>query len=150
MWDAMSAREFHQMTMSATKMEQTLRGAGMRPTRQRLSLGTLLFGSGDRHITAEQLHAESVAAGIAVSLATIYNTLNQFTDAGLLREVAVEGHKSYFDTNTSNHYHYYLEGENRLMDIKSEHLSVDGLPTPPQGMKISRIDIIVRLEKDDT
>jgi Fur family iron response transcriptional regulator len=129
-------------------MEQKLRSAGMRPTRQRMSLGNLLFGSGDRHITAEQLHVETMQAGIAVSLATIYNTLNQFTEAGLLREVAVEGHKSYFDTNTSNHCHYYLEDEGRLIDIDGEELTVDGLPMPPEGMRIGRIDIIVRLEKD--
>ena len=131
------------------QMEQRLRHAGLRPTRQRMSLGEILFGHGDRHVSAEQLHAEAVRAGVEVSLATIYNTLNQFTEAGLLREVAVEGHKSYFDTNTSNHYHYYLEDEGRLMDIDSENLSVDGLPIPPDGMRISRIDIIVRLEKDD-
>ncbi|MGI9514918.1 MAG: iron response transcriptional regulator IrrA [Anderseniella sp.] len=134
--------------MSAQNMEQKLRDAGMRPTRQRLSLGSLLFGSGDRHITAEQLHVETVRAGIAVSLATIYNTLNQFTEAGLLREVAVEGHKSYFDTNTSNHCHYYLEDEGRLIDIEDDRLTVDGLPEPPEGMRIGRIDVIVRLEKD--
>ena len=136
-------------TITAESMEARLREAGLRPTRQRMSLGTLLFGSGDRHISAEQLHAESMRAGIEVSLATIYNTLNQFTEAGLLREVAVEGHKTYFDTNTSNHYHYYLEDEGRLMDIDSEALSVGGLPQPPEGMRIGRIDIIVRLEKDD-
>jgi Fur family iron response transcriptional regulator len=130
-------------------MEQKLRDAGMRPTRQRMSLGNLLFGSGDRHITAEQLHVETVQSGIAVSLATIYNTLNQFTEAGLLREVAVEGHKSYFDTNTSNHCHYYLEDEGRLIDIDDDPLTVDGLPEPPEGMRIGRIDIIVRLEKDN-
>ncbi len=135
--------------ITAESMEARLREAGLRPTRQRMSLGTLLFGSGDRHISAEQLHAESMRAGIEVSLATIYNTLNQFTEAGLLREVAVEGHKTYFDTNTSNHYHYYLEDEGRLMDIDSEALSVGGLPQPPEGMRIGRIDIIVRLEKDD-
>ena len=136
-------------TITAESMEARLREAGLRPTRQRMSLGTLLFGSGDRHISAEQLHAESMRAGIEVSLATIYNTLNQFTEAGLLREVAVEGHKTYFDTNTSNHNHYYLEDEGRLMDIDSEALSVGGLPQPPEGMRIGRIDIIVRLEKDD-
>lgn len=133
---------------SAEKLETRLREAGMRPTRQRMSLGELLFASGDRHITAEQLHAETVRAGICVSLATIYNTLNQFTEAGLLREVAVEGHKSYFDTNTSNHYHYYLEEDGQLMDIDSDQMMVKGLPMPPKGMKIGRIDIIVRLEKE--
>ncbi len=138
-----------QHVITPHEMEHRLRQAGLRPTRQRMSLGEILFNHGDRHVSAEQLHAEAVRAGVEVSLATIYNTLNQFTEAGLLREVAVEGHKSYFDTNTSNHYHYYLEDEGRLMDIDSDDLSVDGLPTPPQGMRISRIDIIVRLEKDD-
>jgi Fur family iron response transcriptional regulator len=137
------------MMTGSMSMEQKLRNAGLRPTRQRMSLGHLLFANDDRHITAEQLHVETMKAGITVSLATIYNTLNQFTEAGLLREVAVEGHKSYFDTNTSNHCHYYLEDEGRLMDIDSEQLSVNGLPTPPAGMKIGRVDIIVRLEKDD-
>ena len=120
--------------MNTQNMEQKLRDAGMRPTRQRMSLGKLLFGSGDRHITAEQLHVETVQAGVAVSLATIYNTLNQFTEAGLLREVAVEGHKSFFDTYTSNHCLYYLEGEGRLIDIDGELLTVDGLPLTPAGM----------------
>jgi len=138
-----------QHVITPHEMEQRLRQAGLRPTRQRMSLGEILFNHGDRHVSAEQLHAEAVRAGVEVSLATIYNTLNQFTEAGLLREVAVEGHKSYFDTNTSNHYHYYLEDEGRLMDIDSDDLSVGGLPTPPEGMRISRIDIIVRLEKDD-
>jgi len=142
------APEQSDVMTSTQNMEQKLRDAGMRPTRQRMSLGNLLFSSGDRHITAEQLHVETVRAGITVSLATIYNTLNQFTEAGLLREVAVEGHKSYFDTNTSNHCHYYLEDEGRLIDIDGEQLTVDGLPMPPEGMRIGRVDIIVRLEKD--
>ncbi len=134
--------------MDRQSIEKKLRDAGMRPTRQRLSLGELLFCHGDRHITADQLYVEARRAGLAVSLATIYNTLNQFTEAGLLREVAVEGQKSYFDTNTSNHYHYYLQDEGKLMDIDSKELSVSGLPKPPDGTKIGRIDIIVRLDKE--
>jgi Fur family transcriptional regulator, iron response regulator len=94
-----------------------LRGCGLRPTRQRLDLARLLFGAGHRHITAEQLFAESRAAGVPVSLATVYNTLHQFTAAGLLREVAVEPGRSYFDTNTDHHHHFFHEGSARLLDI---------------------------------
>lgn len=122
-----------------------LRNAGLRPTRQRIALAQLLFANGDRHVTAEALHSEALQANVAVSLATIYNTLNQFTDAGLLREVAIEGHKSYFDTNTSSHHHFYIEGEERLVDIPDDKLEVIGLPKAPPGTKVSRIDVIVRL-----
>jgi Fur family iron response transcriptional regulator len=132
--------------MNSETVATRLRGAGLRPTRQRLALAEILFGSGDRHITAEQLHAEAVAARVPVSLATVYNTLNQFTGAGLLREVAIEGDRTYFDTNTSNHYHYSVEREGRLFDIASEELTIEGLPEPPPGMEVGRIDIIVRLK----
>jgi Fur family iron response transcriptional regulator len=130
-----------------TGLAAKLRAHGMRPTRQRLELAQLMFAEGDRHLSAESLHAEAHAAGISVSLATVYNTLNQFTEAGLLREVAIEGHKAYFDTNTSNHFHYYLEPEGRLMDIPSEDLEVIGLPDAPSGTVITRIDVIVRLQR---
>jgi len=130
------------------QLAHRLRGAGLRPTRQRLALADLLFASGDRHLTAEELHEEAVGARIPVSLATVYNTLNQFTAAGLLREVAIEGQRTYFDTNTSNHYHFYLEAENRLIDIPSGEFALGGLPATPDGMRISRIDVIVRLVPD--
>jgi Fur family transcriptional regulator, iron response regulator len=132
--------------MNLETVATRLRGAGLRPTRQRMALAEILFGAGDRHITAEQLHAEAVAARVPVSLATVYNTLNQFTSAGLLREVAIEGDRTYFDTNTSNHYHYYVEREGRLFDIDSNDLTLTGLPEPPAGMEVGRIDIIVRLK----
>lgn len=122
-----------------------LRTAGLRPTRQRVELAQLMYGAGDRHLSAESLHAEASAAGIKVSLATVYNTLNQFTGAGLLREVAIEGHKTYFDTNTSNHYHYYIEHEGRISDIPADDVRVVGLPEAPDGMEIKRVDVIVRL-----
>ena len=112
-----------------------------------LSLAHILFGAGDRHVSAESLHQEAVAAGINVSLATVYNTLNQFKAAGLLREVAFEGDRSFFDTNTSNHFHYYLEETGGLVDIGTETLEVKGLPELPDGTEIDRIDIIVRLRK---
>jgi len=126
-----------------------LRTAGLRPTRQRVELAQLMYGAGDRHLSAESLHAEASAAGIKVSLATVYNTLNQFTGAGLLREVAIEGHKTYFDTNTSNHYHYYIEHEGRISDIPAEEVRVVGLPEAPDGMEIKRVDVIVRLGRRD-
>lgn len=119
----------------------------MRPTRQRVALGQLLFGGPDRHVTAEILHAEAVAAGEKVSLATVYNTLHQFKSAGLLRELAIEGSRAYFDTNTSNHNHFFVERDGHLVDIEGDGVRVDGLPEPPEGLKISHIDVVVRLVK---
>lgn len=133
------------MQMNMCEAINRLRNAGLRPTRQRLSLATMLFAGPDRHISAEELHEEAVAANVPVSLATVYNTLNQFTEAGLLREVAIDGTKSYYDTNTSNHYHFYLESEGRLIDIDSNELRVVGLPEAPDGTKVNRIDVVVRL-----
>lgn len=123
-----------------------LRAAGLRPTRQRLALARILFGSGDRHVTAEALQAEAAAASVPVSLATIYNTLNQFTKAGLLRQVAFEGDRGYFDTNISDHIHFYFEAEDRLVDVPAEGVAVTGLPDLPAGAVIDRIDVIVRLK----
>lgn len=129
------------------QLNARLRAAGLRPTRQRLALAALLFGAGDRHVTAENLHLEAVAAGQRVSLATVYNTLHQFKSVGLLRELAVDGTRIYFDTNTSNHNHYYVESAGELVDIPSDQIRVDGLPEPPPGMKIAHIDVVVRLVK---
>ena len=126
-------------------IEVRLRSAGLRPTRQRVALGDLLFAKGDRHLTVEELHEEAVAAGVPVSLATVYNALHQFTQAGLLRILAVEGAKTYFDTNTSDHHHFYIEGENRIFDIDSGPVTVANLPEPPEGMEIANVDIVVRL-----
>ncbi|HPG88539.1 MAG TPA: Fur family transcriptional regulator [Hyphomicrobium sp.] len=124
-----------------------IKTSGLRPTRQRLALGGLLFGGEDRHVTAEQLHAEVVALGEHVSLATVYNTLHQFCRAGLVRELAIDGSKAYFDTNTSNHNHFLLEDTGQLMDIPGDSIEVAGVPTPPEGMEITHIDVIVRLAK---
>jgi Fur family iron response transcriptional regulator len=126
-------------------VEKRVRDAGLRPTRQRVALAQLLFAKGDRHLTAEQLHEEAMAAGVRVSLATVYNALHQFTDAGLLRILAVEGSKTYFDTNTCDHHHFFLEGENRVFDIPEAPLRVDNLPEPPEGMEIVNVDVVVRL-----
>lgn len=128
-----------------TEISEKLRTSGLRPTRQRVALAELLFKNGDRHVTAEGLHEEAVAASYPVSLATVYNTLNQFTSAGLLRVVAIDGTRTYFDTNTSNHYHFYMEDQGKLVDIPSNELRVEGLPEAPDGTAISGIDVIVRL-----
>ena len=122
-----------------------LRSAGLRPTRQRVALACLLFSEGDRHVTAEALHEEALTRKVPVSLATVYNTLHQLTEAGLLREVAVEGAKTYFDTNTSNHYHFFCEHSGRLMDIATGSIRIEGLPEAPEGKTISRVDVLVRL-----
>jgi Fur family iron response transcriptional regulator len=124
---------------------ELLRRAGLRPTRQRVALARLLFANGDRHVTAEILHEEAVRAGQRVSLATVYNTLHQFKRAGLLREIAIGGQRTYFDTNTSNHNHYYIEDEQTLVDIPGDSIRVDGLPKPPEHLRISHIDVVVRL-----
>jgi Fur family transcriptional regulator, iron response regulator len=129
------------------QLKVKLRGAGLRPTRQRVALGWMLFGKGDRHISAEALHEEATKARVPVSLATVYNTLHQFKEAGLLRQVAMEGSKTYFDTNTSNHHHFFVEGDDRMIDIPGPGLDVANLPPPPEGMEIARVDVIVRLRK---
>jgi Fur family iron response transcriptional regulator len=126
---------------------EKLRKAGLRPTRQRLALASLLFGQGDRHVTAEGLHEEAVEAGVTVSLATVYNTMHQFTAVGLLREVTVDGTRTYFDTNTDNHHHFYCEDDGTLMDIDGAQIEVAGVPVPPQGAKVDRVDVIVRLKR---
>lgn len=126
-------------------VESRVREAGLRPTRQRIALADLLFAKGDRHLSAEELHEEAQDAGVAVSLATVYNTLHQFTEAGLLRILAVEGSRTYFDTNISDHHHFFVEGENRVMDIESAPVTVSNLPEPPEGMEIANVDIVIRL-----
>ena len=127
---------------------QKLRAAGLRPTRQRMSLAKLLFEMGDRHVTAEQLHQEAGQGRIRVSLATVYNTLHQFTSAGLLREVVVQPGRSYFDTNTSDHHHFFLEASGHLQDIPGDSVALSKLPEPPEGTRISRVEVIVRVAKD--
>ena len=125
--------------------DRRLRGAGLRPTRQRIALANLLFAKGDRHLATEELHEEALAAGVPVSLATVYNTLHQFTGAGLLRILSIEGVKTYFDTNTSDHHHFFVEGENRVLDILPGPVRVVDLPEPPEGMEIANVDVVVRL-----
>jgi Fur family transcriptional regulator, iron response regulator len=131
----------------ATTIIARLRGAGLRPTRQRLALAKLLFDGADRHVTAEQLHGEASAATIRVSLATVYNALHQFTTAGLLREVVVEPGRSYFDTNIDEHHHFYCESSGALQDIPGAAISVGQLPHAPPGTEVSRVDVIIRVRR---
>jgi len=131
-----------------TPIVQKLRAAGLRPTRQRMSLAKLLFEPGDRHVTAEQLHQEASAGRIRVSLATVYNTLHQFTSAGLLREVVVQPGRSSFDTNTSDHHHFFIEAGGHLQDIPGDSVVLAKLPEPPEGTRIARVEVIVRVAKD--
>ena len=128
-------------------VKSKLRDVGLRPTRQRMALGWILFAKGDRHVTAEMLYEEATHAKVPVSLATVYNTLHQFTEVGLLRQVAVDGSKAYFDTNNSEHHHFFVEDENDLLDIPSSDVVVGKAPTPPEGYEIARIDVVVRLRR---
>lgn len=127
-----------------------LSNAGLRPTRQRRALALLLVGDGrDRHVTAESLFEAAQASGEKVSLATVYNTLRSFTEAGLLAEITVDGARSYWDTRTQDHAHYYWEPDGRLSDATTNPLSIEGLPTPPKGMEIARVDVVIRLRPAD-
>ena len=123
---------------------ERLREAGLRPTRQRVRLAELLFDKGDRHVTAEMLHGEVLEAGVYLSLATVYNTLNQFTQAGLLRRIGPDGSRSFFDTNTSVHPHFYLVGEDILIDVP-ERLVLEQMPDALPGHEIARLDIIIHI-----
>ena len=123
-----------------------LKKAGLRPTRQRLALAKLLLDSDHRHVTAEQLHNEAGEAGIKVSLATVYNTLHQFTEADLLREVIVESGRGYFDTNTNRHHHIFHQDTGELHDIPDDVISELILPEAPEGTEIDRVEIIVRVK----
>ena len=120
------------MQKTETGSEFKLRKAGLRPTRQRISLADLLFAKGDRHLTVEEL-------------ATVYNTLHQFTEAGIIRVLAVESAKTYFDTNTSDHHHFFVEGRNHVLDIPVSNISIGNLPEPPEGMEIAHVDVVIRL-----
>ncbi|APG83063.1 iron response transcriptional regulator IrrA [Sinorhizobium americanum] len=127
--------------------QERLRNSGLRPTRQRIALADLIFAKGDRHLTVEELHEEAVEAGVPVSLATVYNTLHQFTEAGMIRVLAVESAKTYFDTNVSDHHHFFIEGQNEVLDIPVSNIQIGNLPEPPEGMEISHVDVVVRLRR---
>ncbi|WP_434288916.1 iron response transcriptional regulator IrrA [Celeribacter sp. SCSIO 80788] len=138
--------------MTQTENIESRRGAawlataGVRPTRQRIALATLLVGDGhDRHVTAESLFDAARDAGEKVSLATVYNTLRAFCQAGLMQEVTVDGSRSYFDTNMDEHPHFFWEDKGELTDAPSHELKIERLPSPPEGMEIASVDVVIRL-----
>lgn len=136
------------MTMTRRRGADWLERGGLRPTRQRLALADLLVGDGqDRHVTAEGLYAASHRAGAKVSLATVYNTLRAFCDAGLIQEVVVDGSRSYFDTRLDDHPHFYWEDSAELTDAPTEELQIARLPTPPDGTEVARVDVVIRLKR---
>jgi Fur family iron response transcriptional regulator len=132
---------------SRPEIRGMLRQSGLRPTRQRVALAELLYAKGNRHISAEGLHEEALTRNVPVSLATVYNTLHQFTESGLLREVAVDGSKTYFDTNVDDHHHFFVEDDNAVMDIPHGQLGVGRVPEAPEGFEITRVDVVVRLRR---
>lgn len=122
--------------------------AGLRPTRQRVALAQLLIGDGNhRHVTAESLFESAKIQGEAVSLATVYNTLRAFCEAGLMQEVTVDGSKSYFDTNTHDHPHFFWEDDGTLTDAPSEQLHISRVPDAPEGAEIASVDVVIRLRR---
>jgi Fur family iron response transcriptional regulator len=133
--------------VGSAKASARLRAVGLRPTRQRRLLAELLFRYGHRHVTAELLHREAEESGGRVSLATVYNALHQFTAAGLLQQVVVEPSRSYFDTNCGSHQHFYHEDDGELIDIADDRVAVSGLPQPPKGTAIARVDVVVRIRR---
>ena len=140
----------NEMAPLATEQRLTnwLASGGLRPTRQRLALAALLVGDGlDRHVTAEGLHAAALGKADKVSLATVYNTLRAFCDAGLMNEVVVDGARSYFDTRLDDHPHFYWEDSATLVDAPADQLKIAALPTPPEGAVISRVEVVIRLKK---
>ena len=137
------------MPCPSPDLAERLRSAGLRPTRPRLALARLLFDAGHRHVTVEELHKEAIAAAIPVSLATIYNSLHQFTAAGLLREVVIAPGRLYFDTNVDEHHHFFCELTGMLQDIASMGITVSGIPAPPIGTEISHVEVVVRLRPLD-
>ncbi|QIE56394.1 transcriptional repressor [Pikeienuella piscinae] len=130
------------------RADRWLATAGLRPTRQRRVLAALLVGDGrHRHVTAERLFDAAHAAGAAVSLATVYNTLKSFTEAGLLTEIAVDGARSYFDTRTEDHPHFFWEEEGRLTDAPVDSVQFSRLPDAPKDMQVAKIDVVIRLRR---
>ncbi|MFV1849569.1 MAG: iron response transcriptional regulator IrrA [Porticoccaceae bacterium] len=125
-----------------------LKDANLRPTRQRMALARLLFDDGHRHVTAEQLHSEAMGNNIKVSLATVYNTLHQFTDARLLNEIVIDSGRSYFDTNTAPHYHFYCEEDGMLSDIPAEDVKITNIPNMPSGTELESVDLVFRLRRN--
>lgn len=144
---AVSSFPMSRAASSSPAVRQLLLGAGLRPTSQRLALARLMFRRGPRHLTADELHGEAAAEGISVSLATVYNTLKQFTESGLLRQIAMDSGRTYFDTNTSEHHHFFVEEDAMLVDIPAIAIAAGDMPKLPEGMAVSQVDVIVRLRR---
>lgn len=140
-------REVDTATCAWRDARLKLAKVGLRPTRQRVLLGWLLFSRGKRHVTAEMLFEEAMNAGMPVSLATVYNVLNRFTAAGLLQQIGVDGSKTYFDTNTADHHHLFVEEQRSLMDIPSVNVDLHELPPALSGYEVARIELVVRLKR---
>lgn len=140
----------HCESLTEDAIRERLKEAGLRPTKQRMDLAELLWSKGCRHVTAEGLHRESIDSGIKVSLATIYNTLHQFTSHQLLREVIVERGCSYFDTNVEPHHHFLHLETGELEDIPHSHVEVTAMPAPRDGLQVAGVDVIIRVEKSAT
>lgn len=138
------------MKTTYSHVHDRLRRAGLRTTRQRLALAKLLFDGEDRHVSAEILHGEARAEGVRVSLATVYNSLHQFTKAGLLREITVDSHRTYFDTNTRDHHHFFNEDQGTLMDIPDHLVALSRLPEPPRGTVIKSVGVVIRVAKESS
>lgn len=134
-------------TTIASAAADRLRAHGLRPTRQRIDLLHVLQARGDRHVSAEVVYDEALQAGVSVSLATVYNTLKQFTEAGLLAELAVSGAKSFFDTRVDRHHHFFVEGEGTMIDLDLDDVRIERLPEPPEGMEVVGFDVVVRLRR---
>lgn len=131
--------------VSIQEIGERLREANLRPTKQRVALANLLFAKGNRHVSAENLFEEAKTAGVAISLATVYNTLHQFTESKLLKAIAIDSNRTYFDTNVGNHNHFYIEGTDELIDMPENVIRIENLPSPPEGMEISGLDLVVRI-----
>ena len=129
-----------------TQVIELLHSAGLRPTKQRMALARLLFDEGNRHVTAEDLYREAQKANIPLTLATVYNTLHQFTSAGLLREMVVKPGRTYFDTNLTDHHHFFFEDTGRIEDIPENLVSISHLPAAPKGTVLNRVDVVLRLK----
>jgi Fur family iron response transcriptional regulator len=143
-----TAESVHMTPQAIDLGTQWLNGAGLRPTKQRVALAAMLVGDGrDRHVTAESLFADAKAGGESVSLATVYNTLRAFCEAGLMQEITVDGSKSYFDTNTHDHPHFFWEDDRVLTDAPADQLVIANLPDAPDGAEIVKVDVVVRLRK---
>lgn len=143
----MSALE-EPMSTPETRAERWLLDAGLRPTKQRKALAALLIGDGKhRHVTAEGLYEAACKTGSGVSLATVYNTLRVFTEAGILKEIGVEGPRSYFDTRTEDHPHFFHEEDGVMSDAPVDSIEISRLPEPPEGAEIAGVDVVVRLRR---